>query len=279
MKKWYLFGLMVFSQMIFGQDFQADFQKYFKENNIKKQAKILTQWEKKNPKDAELFVSYFNYYFAKSKTENIVLSQEKPNSEGFVLTDDKQNTAGYLGLDTSYNQEDIQKGFAKIDKGIKLYPNRLDMRLGKIYVLGQIKDWETFTNEIIKTIEYSSQNKNHWDWTENKNLPDAEETLLSSIQDYQIQLYNTENDALLVNMRTIADAVLKYYPNDIRSYNNKAMSYIILGEYDKGLEVLLKAEKIAPNDEIVLSNIARVYELKGEKQKEEIYRKKIKNIK
>jgi tetratricopeptide (TPR) repeat protein len=46
------------------------------------------------------------------------------------------------------------------------------------------------------------------------------------------------------------------------------------GEYDKGLEPLLKAESINPEDYIVLSNIAQGYKLKGDKNKAIEYYKK-----
>lgn len=272
------FGLMF--PMVYSQNFLSEFEKYHKENNLEKQEEILQKWEQNSPKDAELFTSFFNYYVSKARSEKVALSKEKIDSKDAVEIERKEDgEIAYLGTKIFFDEEILGKGIAKIDEGIKLFPNRLDMRFGKIYILGQNRNWKNFTNEIIKVVEQSAKNKNAWTWTNNQPLKNAKERMLSSIQDYQVQLYNTENDELLVNMWEIADAVLKYYPNDIRSYNNKAMSYIILGEYDKGLEILLKAEKIAPNDEIVLSNIARVYELKGEKQKEEIYRKKIKNIK
>ncbi len=172
----------------------------------------MTEWNSASPKDAELYTSYFNYHFMKSKQEVLALSTDKPNGEGFVLKDSLNQTAGFLGSEIHFDQKELEKGLNKIDEGIKLYPNRLDMRFGKIYALGQIPDWESFTSEIIKTIEYSSTNNNNWTWSNNEKRNGGETNFLLDIQTYQIQLYDTGNDDLLKNMREIANGVLKYYP-------------------------------------------------------------------
>ncbi|WP_424544631.1 tetratricopeptide repeat protein [Sphingobacterium siyangense] len=138
------------------------------------------------------------------------------------------------------------------------------MRFCKIYLLGQIENYEKFTVEIINTIDYSHVNKNKWTWADNKPLGDPENFMLSSIQDYQLQLYNTENDNLIENMKRIAEAVLKYYPEHIESLSNISIVFMLQKQYDKTLGNLLKAEKLNPKDCIVLNNIAQTYKLKGD---------------
>lgn len=264
---------------VIAQDYQGDFQKYFQENDTVNQFKTLTEWEKSNPKDPELFTSFFNYYFNKSRDEILVVSAGDPpkDEEYLSLSDSSGNYAGFIGSQINYDNSYLKKGLDKISEGIKLYPNRLDMRFGKIYVLGQIKDWKSFTKEIIKTVDYSAINDNQWTWTNNEKQKDGKDFFLSSLQDYQVQLYNTGDDDLLENMREIANTILKYYPNHIESLSNLSVTYLLTGEYDKGIEPLLKAEKINPKDYIVLSNIAQGYKLKGDKNRAiEYYEKTIK---
>ncbi|AOR29312.1 hypothetical protein FORMB_22940 [Formosa sp. Hel1_33_131] len=227
----------------------------------------MTEWNSANPKDAELYTSYFNYHFMKSKQEVLAMSTNEPNGESLVLKDSLNQTAGFLGSKIHFDQKELEKGISKINEGIKLYPNRLDMRFGKIYVLGEVSDWKNFTSEIKKTIEYSTKIGNNWTWTNNEKYDGGEKEFLLDIQTYQLQLYNTENDNLLKNMREIANTVLKFYPNHIESLSNLSITYLLTGEYDKGIEPLLRAEKINPKDYIVLSNIAQGYKLKGDKKK------------
>ena len=68
-------------------------------------------------------------------------------------------------------------------------------------------------------------------------------------------------------MRKIAETILDNYPNDVKSLSNLSITYLLLGEFDKGVEPLLKAEKLNPEDFIILANIAHAYKLKGDKDK------------
>ena len=142
-----------------------------------------------------------------------------------------------------------------------------------MYVLGQIQDWKAYTQEIIKTVQRSSINKNQWIWPDEEE--NGEENFLLTIQDYQVQLYNTGDDSLLKYMREIATEILKYYPTHVPSLSNISITYLIAGEYEKGIEALKRAEKINPSDFIVLSNIAHGYKLKGDKANAIEYYKKV----
>jgi tetratricopeptide (TPR) repeat protein len=270
-----LIPIIVFSASIFAQDFKSDFDKYCQEGDTARQLEVLKKWESKDPENPELFTSYFNYYFLKSRHEVLSMTTEKPKGESLSFQDSTGEIAAYVGSETYLKPKVLQKGFDKIDQGIKRYPNRLDMRFGKIYVLGQTKDWEEFTDEIVRTIRYSNENNNQWTWTYDQKKENGKDFFLSSLQDYQLTLYNTANDDLLVNMRTIAEEVLKYYPQHVESLSNLSITYLLLGEYDKGIAPLLKAEKIDPEDTIVLGNIAQGYKLKGDNETAILYYEKV----
>lgn len=260
------------------EDFQKEFQELCQTQDTLKQRQLLQKWNKKAPKDPELFTSYFNYYFTKSKQESLTLTTDQPEGESLSFQDQDGKTAGYIGSGkTIFLEKPLEKGFNKISKGIDLYPDRLDMRFGKIYALGLVKEWQKFTEEIIETIKYSSKNNNQWKWTNNINKENGKEFFLSSIQDYQLTLYNTQDDNLLKNMRQIAEEVLKHYPSHVESLSNLSITYLITEQFDKAIETLMRAEKVNPKDEIILSNIAHGYFLKGDTNNSKMYYKKILN--
>lgn len=276
MKKLFsLISISILSTFTFGQDFETEFEKYWHKGDTTKQIEILTEWESEDPGNPALLTSYFNYYVQHSRKEVVSMSTQPPTGEGLLLQDSTGKTAGYIGSQIYFDLETLQKGLDKIDKGINLYPNRLDMRFGKIYTLGQAKIWQHFTDEIVKAIRYSDQNKNQWTWTNNEKKENGKDFFLSALQNYQVTLYNTGNDDLLANMRTIAEEILIFYPDHIESLSNISITYLLTGEYDKGIEPLLKAEKLAPQDAVVLGNIAQGYKLKGEKQLAIKYYKKV----
>lgn len=270
-----LIALIISVNFCYAQDYHAQFVKSLQADDTLKQWEILTAWQKADPKSPELYTSYFNYYFQKSKQELIALTGEEPSGERMSFQDSTGQTVGFFGNQTTFNGPVLQKGLDKIDEGIRRYPNRLDMRFGKIYVLGQLEDWDNFTQEIVKAIQYSKQNKNAWYWTNNEKKENGQEFFLTSLQDYQFQLYETGRDVLLKYMGTIANEVLKYYPDHVESMSNLSITYLLTDKPDKAIEILLKAEKISPRDPIILGNIAHGYKQAGNKKKAIEYYKKV----
>lgn len=267
--------IIFLSSTIYGQDFHSEFLIACESNDTIKQLSILENWESADPANPELFTSRLNYHFSKSQNEVIELRTGEPEGDSFIIQDSTGQTAGFLGSRIFYDSLEIQKAFDYIDKGIEQNPYRLDMRFGKIYVFGQLSDWENFTKEIIKTIKVSVNKESSWLWLENEPQEEDNEFMLSAIQDYQLQLYNTENDSLLLNMREIANTVLEHYPNHIESLSNVAITYTLLGEFNKALGTLLKAEAINPQDHIVIANIAHTYKLLERKEESIIYYEKL----
>ena len=276
MKKFFLlFVTGILSPLVYSQDYQTQFNELFQKGNTLSQRLVLENWERDDPKNAELYTCYFNYYINHSKRELLALTNEEPDEESLVISDESNNPVGYLGSDIYYDKIEFERGIDKINKGIELYPNRLDMRFGKIYAFGLTEDWRRFTDEIIVTINYSIVNDNNWTWTNNEEVNSDANDFLLSIQDYQLQLYNTGDDDLLLNMREIALAVLKHYPDHIESLSNLSITYMVLGENDKAIEYLLKAEKLNPRDYIILGNIAEAYKRKGDTNMAAEYYQKI----
>lgn len=247
------------------QDYWKEFKALSKSKDSIAQVALLQKWEKENDKDPQLYVAYFNYYVNAGRQSYVQLGNNPRGNDVLQLKDSSGNVAGFMYEGLNYDIDLVNKGFGYIDKGIKLFPNRLDMRFGKVYVYGELEDWEAFTKEIIETINYGASINYKWLWTDGVPSKDGKEQMLDAIQSYVMQLYNTEDDKLLDNMRRVAETVLKYEPNHVESLSNVAITYILTDKPDKALEYLFKAEKINPKDAIVLNNIATIYRNKGDK--------------
>lgn len=260
-----LLFLITSSTVVFGQTNYEKFQKLFKSNDTIKVKRLLTEWKKANPNDPELYTSAINFYFSNSKQEILSIDKEQKSDETFRLTDSSGKVAGYINSNLDYNSSKLSKAINYANSGIEKFPNRLDIRFGKCYILGQIGDYENFTTEIIRTVEYSLINKNNWLWTENKKKEDAEESMLGTIQSYLTQLYETEDDKLLSNMIKIGETTLKYYHSNVEILSTTSVALLLTKNYDKAIGYLKEAEKLNPKDFIVLNNIAQGYKLKGDK--------------
>ena len=103
-------SILVFSiltNFCFGQDYKTEFDKLCQEDDTTQQIELLTKWESEDPNNPELFTSYFNYYFLKSRQELISTSTIQPKS--LQLQDSTGQIAGFLGSKMDYNIEILQK--------------------------------------------------------------------------------------------------------------------------------------------------------------------------
>jgi tetratricopeptide (TPR) repeat protein len=265
-KQFFLLFAVFIATQSFAQNFKQEFVRVFTQKDTVAQIKLLSNWQQAHPDDAELFVAWFNYYFSRSRQEIMHLTSTPDNSPALELKDSTgANTVAYISNGILYDSALLEKGFQYINTGINKFPTRLDMRFGKIYALGQLENYEAFTKEIITTIDVNSRLHNQWTWCDNKKVNDPRRFFLTAIQDYSVQLYNA-GDEQLDRMKQIAEKVLVYYPNHVESLSNLAIADGLQGNYDRALQSLLKAEKIAPTDFIVLNNIANMYERKGDKR-------------
>jgi tetratricopeptide (TPR) repeat protein len=263
----FFLGLSLFINQVAAQSYLQQFFQLSSKNDTIGELELLNKWESTDNNDPDLYVAWFNYFFQKSMKEVVRMDSDTTKKNGFQITDPAtQKRVGSMYGDIYYDPVIVEKGIKYIDKGIKKYPTRLDMRFGKVYAYGKTEDYENFTKEIIKAVDYSDVIKNKWTWKENKPLEDSKKFMLGTIQSYQNQLYNTGNDSLLKNILTIATVVLKYYPDNVESLSNKSVVYLINKKYDKAIDALLTAVKLAPSDYIVLSNLAQAFRLKGDKE-------------
>ncbi|MFD0763893.1 tetratricopeptide repeat protein [Mucilaginibacter lutimaris] len=246
------------------QDFKAKFKEIFPKGNADATLALLKQWRKAVPNDPEFYVYAYNFYAQEGLKPILSLTNDKKNNNGFEIKDKNNKVAGYLGESKSYNETLINKGFNYIDTGISKFPNRLDMRFGKVYVLGRIKNYKLFTQEIITAINYGETINYKWAWTDGKRLEDPQDFMLATVQQYVSQMFN-EGDQYMADIKSIAETVLKYHPDHVESLSDVAVYYIVNKDYKNALPLLLKAEKIKPQDDIVLNNIAYSYSLLGDK--------------
>lgn len=261
-----LLALIALPSISYGQNFMKQFEELFSKKDTVGQIQLLNNWEKTNSNDPELYVAYYNYYVTRASEEVITLGNDPKGKEALKIVKEDSlsgNPVAYMYSDIYYDRLLLYKAYSYIDKGIEKFPNRLDMRFGKIYMLGENKDYQNFTKEIIKTIEYSSVINNKWLWQGNAPVEDPQAFMLSSIQSYVLQLYNTGEDALLDNMKMIAECILKQYPEHIESLSNLSIVYLIRKQYDEALATLARAEKINNKDYIILNNMAHAYKEKG----------------
>jgi len=239
MKKNILFLIisLLFCSYTNGQSFKQDFWAALKAKDMVKAEEILKTWDYADSNDAELYSSFFNFYTVKSLEKD----------------------------STVFDKEFAGKALEFISEGIERFPTRFDMRYAKTYMLGQLKDYTSFTNEIISLINYSKKIDNNWKGENFSLLERPVEMLHGAVLEFQERLLAEENTSLYKNIIQISNEMLKCYPDNVQSRLNLSTIYILQKEYDKSLESLLKAMEVDKKNPILFFNIAHVYKLKGDK--------------
>ncbi|MEO3407203.1 hypothetical protein AAFN85_25015 [Mucilaginibacter sp. CAU 1740] len=260
-----LIAVACFIQPVLAQNNMTDFKALIAKDDTAGAFKLLQNWQKTGTNDPDFYIAFYNYYAKKAITEVLSLQKDQPEGKSFQISDSTGKTVAYLGGGRlAYNFAYVDKGFSYINTGIDKFPSRLDMRFGKVYLLGAIENYKTFSEEIIKTVTYGQTIGFKWVWSNGKPLDDPENYMLGTIQDYVLQLYNA-GEQNMNYIRDISLAILKYKPDHVVSLSDLSISYIAKKEYSHALEALLKAEKLSPHDYVVLNNIAYCYQQQGNK--------------
>jgi len=246
------------------QSYQQEFEKHYAKRDTINQSKVLIEWNKSNTKSPELFISYFKYFLSKSEKKNpnleskeVIMSEyDTDDSDERTFRDEILGSVRFFDYDKKY----LISAMIKIDEGITLFPNRLDLILSKIYVLGMINDCNKFSSEIIKTIKYSVQNKNKWKWSKNKDLNNGEIEFLKLIHKYKTNFCYKRFYSK--NRYSINTEIIQNYPNNILSLLQLAIHYIDSKNLNKSFEFLSKAERIDKKNIQVLKKIAYYHKQK-----------------
>ena len=233
--------LLAFVSPTVAQSWSDTFYDALNDDNLALQRQTLAEWQQAMPDDIDLYIARFNYHIGQAT-----------------------NTSSVIAADSAV---------LVIDQAIRLFPDRLDLRFGKTYFLGQIKQWQPFADEIIQTLDHSDRINHRWQFP---NLNGGgRELMLEGIQDYLYTLAdeidNTDkptpdDTAIVLHMRRIAHRAAQLFPSDITILKHLAYTHIALADYDNALRHLLRAEKIDPNDPDVLDRLVLVYtKLKNKK--------------
>ena len=237
----------------------------------------LQLWENAEPDNPEMFIAYFNYYIARNRFSGISIDREQKGSGPTMEITDPQTgeILGYLNDSVQYNTEDIFTAIEYLDRGLDMYPDRLDMHFGKIHILNETGYYKMAGGELFATLEISKRVNNNWAWADNGKITNGELFFVSSIQDYYRFWLNAETKEAYDQIKLCTEKQIELYPGNIYGYNYLAIYYLMNEQFQAGLEYLLQAEIIAPNDCIVLENIGRTYMNMNNNQKAEEYFRKI----
>ena len=226
---------------------------------------LISDWERLYPGDAELFSLRANYYFMDAVSDVITLSDEKPaDGRGYYVMEDSLGNTQYMYSEVQ--TDSVRAGYTKaiLADGIAKYPDRIDLRLGKITVHLKVGENASVVKEVCSMVEHSVVNDNKWLGTIDKPIEtDGVSYMRDCIQDYLSQLVDAED---LVSAEDMVDACVHFYPKDPVFLSDKGVMRFYAGDLKSALDWYLSAYSVSPGDMLVVNNIAYTYEKLGDKQ-------------
>lgn len=248
--------LSLFANFIVAQTYQEKFDLKMEENDTTSMYQLILDWRKNEPNNPETEVAIFNYFAMRAFTEIVTLNTTPPEdgSEALEMVDSLGNVSGYIYGTPSINDSLIQLSVKYINQGISKYPNRLDLRLGKIYVLRESQHWDWMEEEMINTIRQGQANKNSWYWMKNEPVEDDLNFLNSSLQEHFYALFESGLPYGYEIIERCSKIMLEQDDANVITLSNVATCKMMDEEYTEALTYINKAYSINPNDEIIINN-------------------------
>lgn len=153
-------------------------------------------------------------------------------------------------LNRAEAQKQAEETLRIVRRGISLFPDRLDLRLGEIHFCELIGDSSCMTKGMAAVLEQAQINNHKWQW--NKNGHRGKNFMLSRFQVFLKNLWLAGEDSAF---QKTAGLILSYYPDNVMNLDNLGVFYLAKKEYAKAGEYLEKAHLLAPWDKDVSTHL------------------------
>lgn len=226
----------------------------------------LAQWETSYPDDGELWPARFNYHINKSRQSVLNLSADTivHSEEALMLTNEDGTLAGSIQPLVMWDDDEFNLAIEAIESGIKARPERLDYRLGEVTAF-RYRDMNAKAVDLLIDIARTDVAPDtRWLWTDDEEIPG---NVVDAISDVAAELFYSEEDDDDEAFRRLIAASLQLYPDNFMILNYAGTERLISHDYDQALVYFDRALSLNPGDDIIESNIAYSYLLKGDQQK------------
>lgn len=260
-----IFFALFFLNSVFAENKIEKFWNLMDEENDEGVEIFLTNWEKDNKKEAELYVAYFNLYLKKATQNHMYFETELPqNCDNYMKVRNENGEEGYMYFITEYDDEMSAKAFEYIDKGLSYNPKRLDMYFEKAHLYYLRKEYKKQCELLKNIFAQNKKNKSKWLWSNNTPTKEIGVDFETSMHEYIGKWLNEKSTDSIQYAKELSVEFIKYYPKNPIAYNDAAICSIYSNDLKAAKEYFKSGYELDKTDMIILANLANVSKNLGE---------------
>jgi tetratricopeptide (TPR) repeat protein len=212
--------------------------------------------EKDNP---DYYATAGNYWWQVS--QSVTITTKRAAGGDFSVHDENSGKeVGSISTVGQTNPEIPKKALEILSEGARRFPERVDLVLGLAHVQKEMGQASGCVQTLINLLSFAPKNSKALRWKKGSRLPkEANQMIPEAIQGYSAELYqqeSAETDALCTRL---CDATIEAFPDHPFAYNIKAALASAAGKQEESLELLKTAHLKAPDDALILLNLADIY--------------------
>ena len=217
---------------------------------------LVDRWEKAFPDDPDMLEARFNYYLTKSRSSKLVVK----DAERFMGQKPYLSLKDSLGRPVNYFEELFYEDslFAlssqAIDKAIRLYPDRIDLRFDKVTALtGYEKESpDMAASALAGLIDYNAVS--HPKWKMGDQVID-DETFEAAVQEYCFAFYTIGSPDSYEAFLDLSEKMVGYNPKSTIFLTNIGTYWLIAkNDTKKALKYYNKVLKLDPENYTAIKN-------------------------
>ena len=217
---------------------------------------LVDRWEKAFPEDPAMLEAKFNYYLEKSRTTTLVAKDTDRymgNKPALTLKDSLDRDVRYFE-ETFYEDSLFALSSQAIDKAIRLYPDRIDLRFDKVTALTQYEKEspDMAASALAGLIDYNAVS--HPAWKVGDQVIDAE-TFEAAVQEYCFAFYTIGSPVSYEAFLSLSEKMLTYDPKSTLFLTNVGTYWLIAkNDTKKALKCYNKVLKLDPENYTAVKN-------------------------
>ena len=215
---------------------------------------VLDNWAQVDSTSSDYLFARFAFYFTKAQTTEVVTKAEKK----YLGMEPMLSLTDSLGVETNYYQINVfddelyGKAIKMIDKGMALYPDRLDFRFMKANAyIAYEKESPDMALPYLLDLAGREKERN-WQYEgeriEKGFYPDA-------MQEYCYSFYSIGTPAAYNAFLTLSQKLVQLYPDHLDFMNNVGSYYMVAkNDYKSAIKHYGKVLKKDPSNYVAIKN-------------------------